>query len=93
MGMNTHIDFDHWLGSQIGYELMSAAEDLKYLQLIGVLKPEFSQDGNQFCFLYGDMPNDCVVGFGDTAALAMRDFYSNFYNKKAIVIKPKISTP
>ena len=63
--------------------LQSLAWEKQHLQLIEALKPKFSKDGNQFCFLYGELPNDCVVGFGDTAAKAAADFYNNFHNEKA----------
>lgn len=33
--------------------------------------------------MYGEMPNNCIVGFGDTAHAAMLDFSKNFYTEKA----------
>lgn len=81
--MNTLLDANHWKVAQLVDELLFAAQERKQLKLIELLKPEFSKDGNQFCFLYGKMPNDCVIGFGDTAALAMQDFCKNFWNSKA----------
>lgn len=79
----TFIDADHWKGAQILDEITTQMQIRSDLQLIEMLKPEFSKDGNQFCYLYGNLPNDCVVGFGDTAYLAMVDFSRNFYNNKA----------
>lgn len=79
----TFIDADHWKGAEILSEISNQVQIRSDLQLIEMLKPEFSKDGNQYCYLYGNLPNDCVVGFGDTAYLAMTDFSRNFYNQKA----------
>jgi hypothetical protein len=53
------------------------------LDLIEAFKPKFFKEGDQFCFVYGEMPNDCIVGFGETAYTALMDFQNNFYNYKA----------
>jgi len=79
----TFIDADHWKGAQILDEVIAQTQTRSELQIIEMLKPEFSKDGNQYCYLYGTLPNDCIVGFGDTAYLAMADFCKNFYNSKA----------
>lgn len=78
------IDFDHWKGVQLGDEMSSMLIEKRMLQVIEALKPEFSKDGNQYCYLYGTLPNDCVVGFGDTPFKAMEDFCNNFYTEKAV---------
>ena len=78
------VDFDHWQGSQIAQEVMGNLIEERMLNVIKLLNPKFSKDGNQWCYLYGELPNDCIVGFGDTPDKAMRDFVSNFYNQKAI---------
>ena len=74
--------------SNLVSELLSNARELAKLQIIQALQPRFSQDGNQFCFLYGNLPNDCVVGFGDTPEKAMHDFVCNWYNEKPNTMKP-----
>lgn len=61
--------------------LQAAADDLAELILIEKLKPAFSKDGDMFCFCLGEMPVHCVVGFGETPAKAMREFYRNFYQE------------
>jgi len=81
--MPDYLDTDHWKVAQLVDELNAAASEKRALQLIELLKPEFSKDGNQFCFIYGKLPNDCVVGFGNTAGEAMYDFSKNFWNYKA----------
>lgn len=78
------IDFDHWKGAQLGDDMSSMIDTKRMLDVIESLKPEFSQDGNQYCYLYGTLPNDCVIGFGSTAFEAMKDFYNNFYTQKAV---------
>lgn len=78
------IDFDHWKGSQIADEIQSNMQEERMLKLINLLNPKFGKDGNQWSYLYGELPNDCVVGFGDTPYQAMSDFFVNFCNAKAI---------
>ena len=55
-------------------------ETLKQLDLIEKLKPTFSKDGNMFCYLYGENLQEGIAGFGETVAIAMNDFYKNFYS-------------
>lgn len=78
-----YIDADHWKGAQILDDIQEQIFQNTQLDVIEKLKPEFSKDGNQFCYLYGTLPNDCVVGFGDIPYLAMRDFVKNFHTQKA----------
>jgi|JI9StandDraft_1071089.scaffolds.fasta_scaffold442294_2 hypothetical protein len=82
------IDFEHWKGSQIGDEITNQLDLERRLSIIKALNPKFGKDGNQWSYLYGELPNDCIVGFGDTPHDAMDDFVKNFYNQKA-VIAPK----
>lgn len=82
---NLNIDFNHWKGSQIGDTIQANLSEQRDLQIISALKPEFSKDGNTWCYLYGVLPNDCIVGFGETPREAMFDFVRNFDNQKAIV--------
>lgn len=80
------IDFNHWQGTQIADEEMAILNEKREMQLIGILKPEFHMDGNMYCFTYpsiNGLPNDCIQGFGETAAKAAYDFNKNFYNQKA----------
>jgi hypothetical protein len=77
------IDFDHWLGNQIANAVLNKIEQESSFQLVAMLKPKLTMDGNMFCFIYGELPNDCVVGFGETAAQAAYDFNTNWYNYKA----------
>ena len=82
------IDFDHYLGNQIGDEIQNQQGLDRRLSIITALKPAFSKDGSRWRYLYGELPNDCIEGFGDTPVSAMEDFVNNFYNQKA-VIPPK----
>jgi len=83
------IDFEHWQGSLIGQEIITQLDLDRELSIFKALNPKFSKDGNQFCFLYGELPNDCIIGFGDTANQAMKNFILSFYNSKAININKK----
>lgn len=76
------IDFDHWKGSQIGDEISNQLDLERRLSIISALKPTLSKEGNQWCYLYGQLTNNCIVGFGDTVHNAMNDFVFNFYNQK-----------
>lgn len=78
------IDFEHYLGNSIGEDIQNQQDLDRRLSIITALKPAFSKDGNQWCFLYGEQPNNCIVGFGDTPINAMDDFINNFYNEKAV---------
>tara|TARA_R110000850_G_scaffold268546_1_gene400194 strand:- start:322 stop:576 length:255 start_codon:yes stop_codon:yes gene_type:complete len=79
------VDFEHHLGNTIGEEILNQQDLDRRLSIISSLKPSFSKDGNQWCYLYGELPNDYIVGFGDTPHAAMDDFVNSFYNQKAIV--------
>ncbi len=83
----TKIDYDHWKGAQIGDIQTEIVNEQFELQIIAMLKPNLSLDGNQYCFTYGEVPNDCIQGFGDTAIQAARDFKKNFYQEKATLCK------
>jgi hypothetical protein len=45
-------------------------------------RPRLYPDGNMWCALYGDDLQSGVAGFGETAEAAMRDFDSNWLNRK-----------
>jgi hypothetical protein len=80
---NNLIDFNHWLGSEIGYQLLSNAQEAKWLQTISALQPRFGKDGNQFYYIIGGIEQpDCIVGFGETPYKAMIDFCRCFENGK-----------
>ena len=46
-----------------------------------LLKPKIGIDGNQWYVLYGDDLQNGVAGFGDSPALAMKDFDQNWSTK------------
>lgn len=62
-------------------DMQRRLDTLKELDLIEKIKPEFSRDGDQFCYLYGDNLQDGIAGFGKTVAEAMSDFYRAFWNE------------
>lgn len=80
------VDFDHYRGSEMADMQVSILMEQRDFQLIALLKPQFSKDGNMYCFTYpstAGLPNDCIQGFGETAAQAARAFSFNFQNQKA----------
>ena len=78
-----NIDFDHHQGAIIAQETITQIYERCYLQMIEMLKPSFALDGNMYCYTYGELPNDCVQGFGETPYAAMENFYKNFTQQKA----------
>jgi len=81
------IDFDHIRGEQLANEAHNNLILEGELSIIASLKPEFRREGDQWMYLYGEMPEHYIVGFGDTPYKAMLDFNASFYNAKA---KPEI---
>ncbi len=79
-----YIDETQMQGHQLLCDMQERIDTLKALDLIEKLSPEFSRDGNQWCYKYGGNSKDGIYGFGDTAAKAAYDFYTNFWNNKAI---------
>jgi len=79
-----YLDPNSIAASEITNTIDKNLEDARKLQVISHLKPSFLKEGNQFCFLYGELPNNCIIGFGDTAYDAMNDFCKNFYWYKAV---------
>ncbi len=65
-------------------DMQRRLDTLKELDIIEKLKPEFHRDGNQFCFLLGELPDRYLMGHGDTVVEAMTDFCHNFWNEKAV---------
>lgn len=60
----------------------SVAESIgEYAEPSSIFRPVLSIDGNQWCALYGDNLQDGVAGFGDSPALAMRNFNKNWHAK------------
>jgi hypothetical protein len=84
----TKIDFEHWLGSQIGYTILDNLDLERKLSIISALKPTFTVMGSKWSYMYGD-PGSCIVGIGDTAIAAMEDFVKNFYNQKVVITQQK----
>jgi len=64
-------------------DMQRRLDQLKDLDLIEKLKPTFSKDGNQYCYLYGEDFMQGIAGFGSTVAEAVADFAKAYWNKKA----------
>lgn len=63
-------------------QIDSRIDQLTKLDLIEKLKPKFSIDGDQYCYLYGESLQEGIAGFGSTANEAMGAFYLAFHNEK-----------
>lgn len=46
------------------------------------LKGELKKDGNQWCAITGTMPESYLAGFADTPAVAMNNWYNEYFNNK-----------
>ena len=77
------LDGDHYRTAELVSELISNAHMNNLFDLIKCLQPEFSKDGNMFCYMYGTPPQNYIAGYGETVHLAMVDFHRNFYQQKA----------
>ena len=75
------IDFNHWQGSEIGHQIMANEQKRANLQLIQMLNPRFCKEGNQFCFILGEMPECYLAGFGSTVNDAVNDFAKAYYTQ------------
>jgi len=76
--MTHYLDADHWSVHQLVRELTVSAEEARTLQFIKLLNPKLSKDGDQWCYILGEMPKDYVAGFGASPFLAAQDFVSNY---------------
>lgn len=69
--------------SSVGNELYEAAEKLNSFAIAYRLVP--FRDGDQWCVLLGDDLQSGIAGFGESPALAIRDFDRAMYTKSAIL--------
>lgn len=60
--------------------LSNEVEKAEY-NLLVLLRPKLSKDGNQYCLLYGENLQEGIAGFGDTPYLAMLDFNKQWHKK------------
>lgn len=58
-----------------------------------LLRPRLFPDGNMWCALYGDNPQDGVAGFGETPEAASRDFDHNWMTQRLPVGKSSSEEP
>lgn len=63
---------------------LNAAAEAEEMQLFALLKPTLTQDGDQFCVLYGDNLQTGIGGFGDTPRKAIRAF-NKAWDKPALL--------
>lgn len=53
---------------------LNALVEAEEFNLLALLKPKISIDGNQWCVLYGENLQDGIAGFGDTPWKAVAAF-------------------
>jgi len=62
-------------------EKMNLIIEQQEYNLVAILKPKITIDGNQWCVLYGENLQDGIAGFGETPYTAILNFNSA-WNKK-----------
>lgn len=72
--MNLHTDY---IGDLRNAAVVESAE----YNLLALLRPSVSIDGNKWCVLYGEDLQNGVAGFGDSPYLAMLDFNLAWHRK------------
>ena len=81
--MNTYLDANQFQVSTLVTELIDIAVERRVMQVIEMIKPSLSKDGDQFCYLLGENLQDGIAGFGDTVGQAMQNFVTAFWTTKA----------
>lgn len=51
------------------------------LNLVALLQPKLTVDGDQYCYLHGENLQDGVAGFGKSPWSAACDFSTNYYKE------------
>lgn len=62
------------------YELERSVEAKEY-NLVSLLRPSVTLDGNQWCVLYGENLAEGIAGFGDTPYQAVWAFNKEWHRK------------
>lgn len=62
-------------------DMQGVVERNMKLDLISKLGARFLKDGDQCCWIFGEMPEHYIAGFGDTPEKAMNDFWTNFHKQ------------
>lgn len=71
---------DNWANqSRIDEADLACAVERREYNLVALLKPVISLDGNQWSVLHGDNLQDGVAGFGDTVYLAVLSFNKEWH--------------
>lgn len=86
-------DWQRIVANQIEHSAICAAENIRIIfsehaNPSVLYRPTLSVDGNKWCALYGANLMEGIAGFGDTPALAMRDFDIQWLNALAQPSQP-----
>ena len=55
--------------------------DKMLLPIIQAFKPDILKDGDQWCCIYGENPQEGIVGYGVNPMNAVYNFYLSLYEK------------
>ena len=55
--------------------------------IMQIMNPRLCKEGNQWCYIWGDVPELFIVGFGDTPIEAMFSFVHDFRSHKLNIDK------
>jgi len=87
-----YLDINQNNVSNLVSDMSNAVYEKERIDLVSTLGAKFMQEGNQYCWIYGELPNNAIIGFGDTPGEAMHDFWKSFYNQKPNKMVEQIAT-
>lgn len=73
---------DGWREEDIHSEISKTQSLAQYREVFQMLQPSIEIDGNQWCVIWGTMPEKYIAGFGDTLSQAVSNFYNDYLNQK-----------
>ena len=76
-----YIDPNTTQGFNLYSTITDAVEMSMRMDLIQKTGAKLLKDGNQWCYIIGDLPEqNCVAGFGDSPSNAAYKFWEEFHN-------------
>lgn len=65
---------ENWQNQELHDQLMVNAQLQEDKTIFEMMKPRLEIDGNQWCCIWGIMPENYIAGFGDSPCKAISDF-------------------
>ncbi len=81
--MSNVIQYEDWRQEEVRGDLSWINRLTMEREVFQMLQPRLEKDGNQWCCIWGHMPELYIAGFGDTPAKAVSDFFNSYHNQKA----------